>query len=475
MEKNCIQLEMNFNGSDRNQFRTNLDEGIFQVLAEVPLPSADVPAADAAAMFSDYEYLVLSRQAAALAFINDTPRTLEAVLFASNLCRTDRDQHLFYLSGRDAGLQEIYETVKIATGEGFKNFCPVSGLPVSGETAAATAKRPFTESIHQLIRLKEEFGDAVTLGCTVNPHKYVPQDLCAQYNKLIKKLNNGADFAVTQYGWDMQKLHELRCYLSLSSLHDPTIARMLFLTPERAEAICAGRVPGVRISPDLEQILKREMQYSRAQFEAAQIRRIQIHAAGARFLGYSGVQLSGVDSPERLEVLLDRIAAEEFPDYSAWLGAYMEYYEKLDMAPYPHRFYLFENLLGKELNANEENPAFSEMEIPAPAGKEMFRYKLGKLLFSHAGDIPASERKLTKKLLFSCKGCGHCRLPETFYICPEICPIHRANGPCGESNPDGSCCFQPEKECIFLNQLRLATALRQASALEENIVPDGKK
>ncbi len=475
MEKNCIQLEMNFNGSDRNQFRFNLDEGVFQVLAEIPLPDAENSAANAVAKYSDYEYVTLGRPGAALAFINDSPQAAEPVSFAAKLCRTDRDRHVLYLSGRDAALPEIYETAKVAAGEGFKNFCCVSGLPPSGKNAEDAAKHRFTESLHQLMLLKNEFGDTVNLGCAVNPCKYVAQDLCAQYNLLVKKLNNGADFAVTQYGWDMQKLHELRCYLTRNSIHTPAIARLLFLTPERAEDIYAGRVPGVRISPDLEQLLKREMQYSRAQFEAAQLRRLQLHAAGAKFLGYSGVQLSGVHSPEQLETLLNRIFREEFPDYASWLSAYREYYDKLDMTPYPHRFYLFENLLKEEPDPCGESIVFSCMEIPEPDKKELFRYKMGKLLFSRAGDIPASERKLTKKLLFNCKGCDKCRLPETFYICPETCPVHRANGPCGESNADGSCCFAPEKECIFLKQVRLAFTLRTSPELEEHIVPAVKR
>ncbi len=473
-EKKCIQLEMNFNGNDRNQFRYHLDNGNFQVLVELPLPNANIPVEEAAAMFSDYEYLALSRPAAGLAFVNETPNTADPVSFAAKLCQTDRDRHLFYVSGRDSTLRSVYDTVKIAAGEGFKNFCPVSGQPVPGENAADAAKHLYTESIHQLIRLHQEFGDSIALGCTVNPFKYTVQDLCTQYCKLVKKLNNGAGFVAAQYGWDMRKLYEFRRYLSDSSLFVPGIARMLFLTPERAEDICAGHVPGVRISPDLEQILKREMQYSRAQFEAAQLRRIQIHTAGLRFLGYSGVQLAGIDTPARLEVLLDRIAdaEREFPDYAAWRTAYSEYYEKLEMSPYPYRFYLYDNLPEDKLPEDGEQIPSCNVEIPEPGKNEMWRYRLGKLLFSHAGNVPASERKLTKKILFSCKDCSRCRLPETFYICPETCPMHRANGPCGETNPDGSCCFNPEKECIFLAQIRLATALRVPSVLEERIIPD---
>lgn len=393
--------------------------------------------------------------------------------FASALCRTDRDRHVIYLSGRDRTADRLLETARVALGEGFRNFCAVSGMPFAGEDADSTFRHRFTESVHTLSKLHEECGDRVITGCTVNPYKYVAEDLCLQYAKLAKKINFGARFAVAQYGWDMQKLQELRWNLFQRSLNIPTVARLLFLTPERAEAICTGRVPGVHISPDLEKVLKHEMQFSRAQFEAAQIRRLQIHAAGARFLGYSGIQLSGVDTASRLEVILYRIAQglEEFENFEAWCGVYRQYYERLDMAPYPYRFYFFENLL--TCAQPPENLMIRDAKIAPLSTSERMALKVGKGLFSHAGDVAASERRLTKKMLFSCRGCGRCRLPETFYICPETCPMHRANGPCGESNADGTCFLEAGKECIFRRQMRIVNELRDYPALEERLVPDG--
>ena len=477
MEKmDSIQLEMNFNGNDRNIFKNNLDNGTFQILTELSLPKADTPPAEAAARYADLEYLIMGRkEPAGIAFIDDAPDAVDPVLFASTLCQMDRDRHVIYLSGRNRTVQQIYEMVRVATGEGFKNFCAVSGTPVAGETAAQTSKRKFAESVHQLELLNEEYQGKLTVGCTVNPYKYTAPDLCLQYYKLVKKINTGASFAVSQYGWDMMKQQEMLWYMTQCSLHIPAIARVLFLTPEKAEDICAGKVPGVHISPDLEQVLKNEMQYSRMQFEAAQLRRIQIHTAGLRLLGYSGIQLAGIDSTDRLQVILDRIAEaeQEFKDFETWQCAYNEYYEKLDMAPYPYKFYLYENLLSAAQPPVDLN--INNAVIPEPTSSERTRYNLGKFLFAHAAELPASERKLTKKLLFSCKSCNRCRLPETFYVCPETCPLHLANGPCGASRANGSCRFNAKKECIYLKQMRLVNDLREYSALEERIVPDNGK
>ena len=90
-----IQLEMNFDGAMGNRFKEKLDNGNFQVLVEVNAPPAETPLEDAAARFSDIEYLVSSKQEinAALAFTDRYayPDALDTIQFASALCRTDRE------------------------------------------------------------------------------------------------------------------------------------------------------------------------------------------------------------------------------------------------------------------------------------------------------------------------------------------------------------------------------------------------
>ena len=474
MSRDCVQLEMNFNGNEGNLFRSRMDTGDFQILAEIALPEGEISSDEISGRYTDFEYLVLSRKTpTSLAFTTENLTGTDPVLFAAQICKTDRDRHLLYLSGRDHTPKELFEMARLATGEGFKNFCCVSGKPLPGEDAGTSREHPFTESPCTLADLQENFGSTIMTGAVVNPFKYTASALCMQYFKLIRKINAGASFAVTQYGWDILKLQELRWNLFQRSCHIPTIARLLFLSQDKAKELCEGTVPGVQISPDLAHILRRELQYTRSQFAAAQIRQLQLYAAGARLLGYSGIQIAGADSPAKLEMLLDKIdeAFTEFKDFNTWSSAYRQYYERLDMAPYPHRFYFFENLLSSALPPTPLPVAAAE--FPPCSGKEIFRYKTGKLLCGHAAELPADEKRLTKKMLFGCKGCNRCRLPQTFYICPETCPIHRANGPCGEIRVDGTCPFDHEQECIYIHQMRLVNELREYPALEEGVVPDG--
>ena len=53
MSRNCIQLEMNFNGSFENRFKDRLDNGEFQIFAELTAPSADTRLEDAVQRFAD--------------------------------------------------------------------------------------------------------------------------------------------------------------------------------------------------------------------------------------------------------------------------------------------------------------------------------------------------------------------------------------------------------------------------------------
>ena len=470
-----IQLEMNFDGPKGNRFKDKMNNGIFQVLLEIVPPPDQVPMEDAVARFAEVEYAVSARTdlPVVLAFtdFSGAPENrMDTISFASALCKMDRDKHLLCISGRSRSLREIENLLGHASAEGFRNVLAVSGGSSADDTAADARKRKYTESVHVLRRIQERFGDILYAGCAVNPYCYLPETSFPQYFKLMKKLNAGASFIVTQPGWDMRKLQELRWFLSSRSMPLPSIARLLVLTPDRAEDICRGKVPGVHISPDLETMLRREMNHSVAQFEAAQWRRIQIHAAGARFLGYSGIQVAGVDRPEQVHVLLNRIseAFKEFSSFEDWLAAYRDYYERLELAPYPYRFYAFEGLLN---SAQMPEPLVrTQSEIAPLSDWEKFRYRLASGLFAHADTLPANEKRLTKKMLVSCRSCPECRLPQLHFICPQTCPKGMANGPCGSVRVDGTCEFGGQ-ECIHSRRMRLAEYLNDYASLEEGYVP----
>ena len=209
-----IQLEMNFDGPQGNRFRDKMNDGIFQVLLEVTPPPEQVPMEDAVARFAEVEYAVSSRTdlPAALAFTDFSgapDNLLDTVSFASSLCKLDRDKHLLCVSGRSRPLSEVEKLLSHAVTEGFRNVLVLSGASIPGDTPQEARKRHYTESVHILQSIRDHFGSDLNAGCAFNPFCYVPETSFPQYFKLMKKINVGASFIVTQFGWDMKKLQEL--------------------------------------------------------------------------------------------------------------------------------------------------------------------------------------------------------------------------------------------------------------------------
>jgi len=82
--------------------------------------------------------------------------------------------------------------------------------------------------------------------------------------------------------------------------------------------------------------------------------------------------------------------------------------------------------------------------------------RLGASLCAHAHDPmqgPAPMRaleKLGKSVLYHCKDCGDCSLPDIAFLCPESqCAKNQRNGPCGGTR-EGGCEVDGYGECIWL-------------------------
>ncbi|MFQ5575694.1 MAG: methylenetetrahydrofolate reductase C-terminal domain-containing protein, partial [Anaerolineae bacterium] len=55
--------------------------------------------------------------------------------------------------------------------------------------------------------------------------------------------------------------------------------------------------------------------------------------------------------------------------------------------------------------------------------------------------------RTVKDLLFGCRMCGACVLPETGFICPMTCPGGLRNGPCRGATPE-RCFIDPGTSCV---------------------------
>ena len=82
----------------------------------------------------------------------------------------------------------------------------------------------------------------------VSPFKYTEADCAYQYLKLEKKIAAGADFAITQLGFDSRKFRELKRYLDERGLKTPVFGNVYVLPPKAAEKFSKGEPPGCWVS-----------------------------------------------------------------------------------------------------------------------------------------------------------------------------------------------------------------------------------
>ncbi|MBE6406875.1 MAG: hypothetical protein E7040_12780 [Lentisphaerae bacterium] len=465
---NGIQLQMNFDGhSEENRFKEQVYGADFTILFEISAPASDVELSAASAKVAPLAEFIMSKKEfpCGIAFVDSNPDipSYPVLDFASAVAPENRDSHVVYLSGRGRDQEDIagfYAQCKL---QGFKNVVCVSGRPSVKQKNA----RVF-ESVNML-QMNLESDSPLFAGAVVNPFKYEICSAVAQSLKLAKKARAGASFAVTQFGWDAAKLQEISWQMHRNHCNIPLFARQMLLTPAAAVELCSGNYPGIRFSKNFQTAIRAEMQLSTAQFLAAQWKRFQLNVAGARFLGYSGIQIGGIETLATAKTAYQMIleSFKALPTYQDWLEALKDYYSQMDIAPYPWRYYLFDNLLRPDVS--REDASDSRKTIPEPLSGEMFRYKLAKSLFAKSHLHPAAERRFSKKMIVSCKGCDNCRLPLTQFICPETCPLGFCNGPCGEVDVSGKC-FLSDAECIYAKHVRLAVALQDYAFLEETVI-----
>ncbi len=475
-----LQLEMNFNTPSGNRFRRCLEKGVFTVLFEHAAPGSELSDNEAAKRLANLENIALQcREVPAALALTDrswSDNGRRAVEYAALLPEKNRNSHLIYLSGRNTSPEQMQGLLGLAVANNIENLAAVSGDSRLGENASELRKMPFTESVDTLRLLAQRsMKQQVFAGATVNAHINSAPGLYSSIFKLIKKFNSGAEFAVTQAGFDMAQLDALRKYLSWRGYHQCLIARLMLLTPEKMEKITGNMLPGIRISDDFLNILQRELRFSDSQFEAAQYRRLELQAVGCKLLGYSGIQISGADTPQKMQIALNRIsrALKEFTSLNQWIEEYKFYMARSDIAPSERQFYLFEKLLN-HTRPESEVPDLTEFKLPEQNIFTRTGDTARRFFFPEADQQPAEERRWLKKLLANCQNCSQCRLPQTQFYCVARCPKQLNNGPCGGVKENG-CCEVGNFNCVHWQIWHAAEKRKECDALENNYISPPEK
>ncbi len=283
-------------------------------------------------------------------------------------------------------------------------------------------------------------------GCVVSPFKTLKSEQIWQYVKLLTKIQCGAQFVISQLGYDIDKYKELIQFIREQHLQIPVIANVFIPSLTVARIMNKGRVPGV-ILPDI--LLRRMEEEAKAsdKGEEARLLRAAKMLAALKRIGYSGIHLGGNNlSFESISFLLDK--SEEFTGES--------FKEEEIHFPEPNTWYLYKDCpqtpekrnLPFLFTSNDfvHKQVFSENGFFFPVAKKISTKALNNSFLLRLYTL---LEHLIKKILFHCRMCGDCTLAKSSYLCPQSgCPKRMVNGPCGGSN-NGYCEVYPKERLCF--------------------------
>jgi methylenetetrahydrofolate reductase (NADPH) len=339
---------------------------------------------------------------------------------------------------------------------GVQHFLFVSG-DYPTRTENKTLKPVFDTDSVQLLMLLADFLEekSIAKGCVVCPFKSFESEQIWQYEKLRRKVSAGADFVVTQLGYDIRKFDELLGYCALHKIAAPLVANIFATDMQTARLIQARNIPGVKMPSSLLRDLHGEKSDRKGI-----IARTAKSLAVLQGLGYHGALLgsSEIDFSE-----IKQIVDETEDLHHEW----QNYVTELDYSDGSStRFYYFQKNPQNGLNSSEPAPVALK-HFPSPTYS--FSYFIDWLVYVPQGPLFkltgrfchfCSTRKfwyaflwlleyVSKRPLYGCNMCGDCTLYACGFLCYQSgCPKKLLNGPCGGSI-DGYCEVLPEKKRCY--------------------------
>ena len=286
-------------------------------------------------------------------------------------------------------------------------------------------------------------------------------------SKLEKKIAAGADYAITQLGFDARKFRELKRYLDERGLRTPVLGNVYILPAKAAEKFSKGEPPGCWVSKELLDQVQTEAK-APDKGMAARLERASRTVAILRGLGYAGAYLGGDHNADRIRWIIRR--SETLA--SRW----EEFAEEFCYAAQRSGFYFFGQSPGPPEPRGLLPRIMDAMGRLFPVNKEGPLRDLLKTVFSWIDRRPTAAKAVerlefaVKSPMFGCQACGNCVLGQMEYVCPMTCPKNMRNGPCG-GTLNGQCEVLPDKPCIWVGVYDRAKAAGRVDELKTYIPP----
>jgi methylenetetrahydrofolate reductase (NADPH) len=315
-------------------------------------------------------------------------------------------------------------------------------------------------------------------GCAVSPFKMLESELMAQYYKLYRKIKTGADFVITQVGFDARKFDELLRFLHRNKIDIPVLGNVYILNKPVAKVMNRRGVPGCVVTDELYRIIEKES-LAPDKGKAARLARAAKLIAVLKGIGYAGVHIGGPHlNYEEVEWVIEK-SKELFPNWKEWIAEFS--------FPQKDGFYLFQRD-GKN-GLNSDVPNFKRSRPQKSLGCAVMRFfhrwafvpeaplypwarRFYEKVEGSRFEGPFTELEYWVKFFTSrCRRCGDCTLPEVAFLCPQSqCPKFLVNGQCGGST-DGWCeVFPGKKRCIYVRAYDRLKPYGEEESLKEGYV-----
>ena len=378
-----------------------------------------------------------------------------------------QQEKVLHFAGKGKDIQDLEQFLDIAQSQGLKNLLLLTGDKLKHHDFDANTRTRYLESVNAVMAAKARAYFCI--GVAFNPFKYRRAEQDAQYFKLHKKLQAGADYLITQLGYDLNKLRELKDFLQQHHYQHPIFACVMPLTLGRAKFMRRAKVAGIVITDHMLDVLEQEKQLGLTDYAE---RRAALQILICQHLGFAGVHLSSCHSRSAQQALAAYIeeyrtlsleqceqlwhelwqikTGQEFVPHYAW------HEEKLSVAA---------KMKYQQLHVMHD--AVFASKLAKRVGRVIFKAKVWDKKAAGHGLIKAEL--ISKHRVVGCESCGQCRLADTLYVCPETCPKGLANGPCGGT--EGDRCEFGDRECIHSVKARLANEMGQSFVLKHKLIP----
>ena len=467
------QLSMSFDSE--NPLAARLREGSFLILIEHQCALQEQPFDSAVTLGAAMAKRIKDLPEIAGMSVTDRLKgedSHDPVDTAAVLAEASGKPPVLIISGKGSDASRVRDLLARAGSCGVRNLVAVTGDRSDKHTHREGLRKVplyaggYMDSV-DILRLARTAGGGFLMGAAVNPYKYNVVDQYLQYYKMLRKTGTGAEYLITNVGWDMKKLQELQWYMQMRDLETPVIARLKLLSVDDIGVVHEGLLPGVHVARTFAALLQRESNINANQSLAAQLHRLGLQVVGCKLLGYSGVAIAGLRDVRALDMAVSRIheALDTYRDYADWLAAWNEFHSFIDFGPVPNAFYGFSGLLTPDRQMYDPDQCgLADYSLPVPSLADSCRAALLPALFSEKCPQPISNA--TRKLLCRRCACSTERLRHCYYLCPAACPKGLVYGACGGSHPDGTCEFG-HAPCFFRRVLALAARNHELDRLEE--------